>query len=99
MMELAELAPMFQPPVEDENNSKGKEAIRPAGNSSKHAGANDHELDSAEPRRPLHGRFNITSTAEHTFSVLEDQPGNTPKIKRQVAMYPKSPGTDLPKEN
>ncbi|KAL8856701.1 MAG: hypothetical protein Q9178_006658 [Gyalolechia marmorata] len=99
MMELAELAPMFQPPVEDENDSKGKEPIRPSGNSSLYAGANDHELDSGERRRPLQGRFNITSTAEHTFSVHEDQPGNTPKIKRQVAMYPKSPGTDIPKEN
>ena len=99
MMELAELVPMFQPPAEDENDSKGKEPIRPSGNSLQHTGVNEHELDSAEPRRPLHSRFNITSTAEHTFSVHEDQPGNTPKIKRQIAMYPKSPGTDIPKEN
>ncbi|KAL8912505.1 MAG: hypothetical protein Q9171_002518 [Xanthocarpia ochracea] len=99
MMELAELDPMFQPPVEDETDSKGKESIRLSGNILRRAGANDHELDSAEPRRPLHSRSNITSTAEHTFSVHEDQPGNTPKIKRQIAMHPKSPGTDIPKEN
>ncbi|KAL9600369.1 MAG: hypothetical protein Q9219_003219 [cf. Caloplaca sp. 3 TL-2023] len=33
------------------------------------------------------------------FSVHEDEPRSTPKIRRQVAMNPKSPGTDLPKEN
>ncbi|KAL8925784.1 MAG: hypothetical protein Q9208_003281 [Pyrenodesmia sp. 3 TL-2023] len=33
------------------------------------------------------------------FSVHEDQPGNTPRIQRQISMNPKSPGTDVPKEN
>ena len=33
------------------------------------------------------------------FKVHEDQPGQTLIIKKHIAAYPKSPGTDLPKEN
>ena len=33
------------------------------------------------------------------FQVHEDQPGNTPLIKKRVALHPKSPGTDIEKEN
>ena len=38
-----------------------------------------------------------SSSAE--FQVHEDQPGNTPLIKKQIALHPKSPGTDIKKEN
>lgn len=52
-----------------------------------------------ERRRKLNRRRKKRSKDGSTFSVHEDQPGNTPKIKRQIAMNPKSPGTDVPKEN
>ncbi|KAL8896416.1 MAG: hypothetical protein Q9207_007717 [Kuettlingeria erythrocarpa] len=51
----------------------------------------------------IFGPFDSRCTRKYrdgsNFSVHEDQPGNTPKIQRQVSMYPKSPGTDVPKEN
>ncbi|KAL8685812.1 MAG: hypothetical protein Q9224_005661 [Gallowayella concinna] len=61
----------------------------------------DEELEREdEIRLPLiHHHINGSTTAKRGFVVHEDQPGNTPKIKRQVALHPKSPGTDLPKEN
>ncbi|KAL8782443.1 MAG: hypothetical protein Q9213_005373 [Squamulea squamosa] len=39
------------------------------------------------------------STAQPGFSVHEDQPGNTPRAKQQLALHPQSPGIDHPKEN
>lgn len=56
--------------------------------------------DSGMIRGPLKRRLhNPRSKTQPTFSVHEDQPGNTPKIKRQIAIKTRSPGTDLPKEN
>ncbi|KAI4098517.1 MAG: hypothetical protein LQ339_006395 [Xanthoria mediterranea] len=56
--------------------------------------------DSGMIRGPLKRRFhNPRSKTQPTFSVHEDEPSNTPKIKRQIAMKTRSPGTDLPKEN
>ncbi len=48
---------------------------------------------------PFDSRCTRRSRDGSSFSVHEDQPGNTPKIQRQVWMNPKSPGTDVPKEN
>ncbi|KAL9591687.1 MAG: hypothetical protein Q9179_007473 [Wetmoreana sp. 5 TL-2023] len=50
-------------------------------------------------RLPLNRRSKKRKIGNREFSVHEDQPGNTPKIKRQIALNPKSPGTDIPKEN
>lgn len=47
----------------------------------------------------LDSRRSRRSRDASIFSLHEDQPGNTPKIQRQVSMHPKSPGTDVPKEN
>ncbi|KAI4120298.1 MAG: hypothetical protein LQ338_007112 [Usnochroma carphineum] len=55
--------------------------------------------EQVEPRQLLRPRRNKRYTKEPIFTVHEDQPGGTPKIKRQIAMNPKSPGTDIPKEN
>lgn len=48
---------------------------------------------------PFDSHLTRRSRDGSNFSVHEDQPGNTPKIQRQVSMNPKSPGTDVPKEN
>ncbi|KAL8947947.1 MAG: hypothetical protein Q9222_005816 [Ikaeria aurantiellina] len=56
----------------------------------------DDTQSNEEIRLPFRRRPNSRST---DFSVLEDQPGNTPRIKRMVARNPMSPGTDIPKEN
>ncbi|MCJ1259819.1 hypothetical protein MMC24_007658 [Lignoscripta atroalba] len=33
------------------------------------------------------------------FAIHEDQAGDTPNVKRQIATHPTSPATDIPKEN
>ncbi|KAL8938831.1 MAG: hypothetical protein Q9211_003020 [Gyalolechia sp. 1 TL-2023] len=60
-----------------------------------------HEDEDSEPvvwKRPLNRRSRKRATGSN-FSVHEDEAGSTPRIKRQVAMNPRSPGTDIPKEN
>lgn len=52
-----------------------------------------------KPRQRSTSRRNKRSTGGSDFSVHEDAPGGTPKIKKHVAMNRKSPGTDIPKEN
>ncbi|KAL8644373.1 MAG: hypothetical protein Q9226_007794 [Calogaya cf. arnoldii] len=108
MLPLDELSQKFQSSVDHDNRSRSQETVQ--GDKST---INDNEPAAAEDgsesesisesemvRKPLKGRFsNPRSRTQRPFSVHEDQPGNTPKIKRQVAMRPRSPGTDLPKEN
>lgn len=49
--------------------------------------------------RKLYKRSARTKSSNVEFQVHEDQPGNTPLIEKQVALHPKSPGTDIKKEN
>ncbi|KAL9004979.1 MAG: hypothetical protein Q9188_002227 [Gyalolechia gomerana] len=58
----------------------------------------DEDSEPAVRQRPLNWRSRNRATRSN-FSVHEDEPGSTPRIKRQVAMNPRSPGTDIPKEN
>lgn len=58
----------------------------------------DNNGGQEEPKRPL-SRRSRNRAAGSNFSVHEDEPGSTPRIKKQVAMNPRSPGTDIPKEN
>ena len=52
-----------------------------------------------EERKPSLKRRSKNRGTGSRFSVHEDEPGSTPKIKKEIAMNPKSPGTDMPKEN
>ena len=49
--------------------------------------------------KKVYKRGSRTKSSSVEFQVHEDQPGNTPLIKRRVALHPKSPGTDIKKEN
>ncbi|KAL8716087.1 MAG: hypothetical protein Q9225_006229 [Loekoesia sp. 1 TL-2023] len=60
--------------------------------------AGDNNSGREELKRPL-SRRSRNRAAGSNFSVHEDEPGSTPRIKKQVAMNPRSPGTDIPKEN
>lgn len=60
--------------------------------------AEDEDSEPVVQKRPLNRRSR-NRTTEASFSVHEDEPGSTPRIKRQIALNPRSPGTDIPKEN
>ncbi|KAI4265079.1 MAG: hypothetical protein L6R38_009663 [Xanthoria sp. 2 TBL-2021] len=95
MLDLDELSQKFHSSANQDNESRKTTTIN-------NIPAADDALqpESATIRGPLKRRLhNPRSNTQPPFSVHEDQPGNTPKIKRQLAMMPKSPGTDLPKEN
>ncbi|KAL8938583.1 MAG: hypothetical protein Q9216_003811 [Gyalolechia sp. 2 TL-2023] len=61
--------------------------------------ASEDEDSKPVVRRLALNRRSRNRAAGSNFSVYEDEPGNTPRIKRQIAMNPISPGTDIPKEN
>ncbi|KAL8733570.1 MAG: hypothetical protein Q9166_001978 [cf. Caloplaca sp. 2 TL-2023] len=103
MFKLEELDPMFQSPADEGKETENKEQEPRLVQGNPKTMADElispvvDETESEDViRRPLSRRPFKGSAG---FSVHEDQPGNTPKIKRQIAMNPKSPGTDLPKEN
>ncbi|KAL8690530.1 MAG: hypothetical protein Q9218_004045 [Villophora microphyllina] len=52
-----------------------------------------------EPRTKPKPKTKNNASRNREFSVHEDPPNTTPKIKRQIAKNPRSPGTDVPKEN
>ena len=56
-------------------------------------------LATVKAPRKIFKRSTRAKSSSVEFHVHEDQPGNTPLIKKQVARHPKSPGTDLKKEN
>ncbi|KAL8993281.1 MAG: hypothetical protein Q9169_006465, partial [Polycauliona sp. 2 TL-2023] len=60
---------------------------------------NDNLEEAEETRKPLRRRVTNSTPSKGRFAVHEDEPGNTPKIKRLIKMNPRSPGTDIPKEN
>ena len=78
---------------EDEDEEEESTEEHPEESSS-----SDDEL-SMPPCRLLPTPFNRRKKRIQGFTVLEDQPGNTPRIKRMVSKHPRSPGTDIPKEN
>lgn len=111
VMGLGELAPMFSSsaglngaddvvPVSEATLEEVMGANGMVPMFSPSAGQNEDE--DSEPvvvrKRPLNRRSR-NRTSDTNFSVHEDEPGNTPRIKRQIAMNPRSPGTDIPKEN
>lgn len=61
--------------------------------------ATDECLPSRKAPRKVYKRSARAKSSSVEFQVHEDQPGNTPIIKKQVALHPKSPGTDIKKEN
>ncbi|KAL8848465.1 MAG: hypothetical protein Q9221_006516 [Calogaya cf. arnoldii] len=108
MLPLDELSQKFQSSVDHDNRSRSQETVQgdkfttnnDEPTAAEERSASESESESGMIRKPLKRRFsNPRSRAQRPFSVHEDQPGNTPKIKRQVAMRPRSPGMDLPKEN
>lgn len=56
-------------------------------------------LPNRKAPRKVYKRSARTKSSGAEFQVHEDQPGNTPLIKKQIALHPKSPGTDIKKEN
>ncbi|KAL8709921.1 MAG: hypothetical protein Q9220_005371 [cf. Caloplaca sp. 1 TL-2023] len=83
--------------VDDETEEE--EIQSPQGLTSHKHHDDDTESEEVEVRRPFRRRVNNRFTTRSTFSLHEDEPGNTPRIKRMVARNPMSPGTDIPKEN
>ncbi len=61
--------------------------------------ATDESLPTCNAPRKVYKRGARATSSSVEFQVHEDQPGNTPLIKKQVALHPKSPGTDVKKEN
>ncbi|KAI4199704.1 MAG: hypothetical protein LQ350_004426 [Teloschistes chrysophthalmus] len=57
-----------------------------------------HTRKQQSPTRPSKPKTN-TKGSSRQFSVHEDPPNTTPRIRRMVAKNPRSPGTDMPKEN
>ena len=56
-------------------------------------------LSRSKTPKKVYKRSSKTKSSNVDFEVHEDQPGNTPLIKKQIALHPKSPGTDVKKEN
>ena len=54
-----------------------------------------------QPKAPkkVYKRGSRVKSSSVDFEVHEDQPGNTPLVKKQITQHPKSPGTDIKKEN
>lgn len=84
LLEPDELAPMFLSSASAAANDD--------------TGSEEEEEERILQPIPVH-RPKKRIVGNRDFSVHVDQPGNTPKIKRQIALNPKSPGTDIPKEN
>lgn len=96
ILELDELSQRFHSSADHDDESRKTTTI----NNTLTSADDALQPESGTTRGPLKRRLqNPRSNIQSPFLVHEDQPGNTPKIKRQLAMRPKSPGTDLPKEN
>ncbi|KAL8731811.1 MAG: hypothetical protein Q9181_004174 [Wetmoreana brouardii] len=91
-----ELDPMFHSSADNSGDTMMSE--EDCGRATTVDGENESD-EEQKVRLAFNRRSKKRKLGNREFSVHEDQPGNTPKIKRQIALNPKSPGTDIPKEN
>ena len=61
--------------------------------------ATNERFPTPKAPRKVYKRGARAKSSSIEFQVHEDQPGSTPLIKKQAALHPKSPGTDIKKEN
>ncbi|KAL8958946.1 MAG: hypothetical protein Q9183_005733 [Haloplaca sp. 2 TL-2023] len=85
--------------TKDEDEEHAKKPAKQHGPKEEDDSSSDEDERTMPPRRPLPIPFHRRKERIQGFTVLEDEPGNTPRIKRMVSKYPRSPGTDIPKEN